>query len=84
MTAFLITEIEHSTTRYSKSGVEEFLADGVFAFYNLKQGSQRINATEIIKLRGIEHKKKIVPFKAISGQGIVVYPTEELFVEEQK
>ena len=78
----MITEIEHSTTKYSKSGVEEFLADGVFVFYNLRQGNQRVNATEILKLRGSEHKKKIVPFKVISGQGVVVYPNEELFLSE--
>jgi KaiC/GvpD/RAD55 family RecA-like ATPase len=81
VTSFLITEIEYSTTKYSRSGVEEFLADAVFAFYNLRQSNQRINALEIIKLRGIEHKKKIVPFKALHGQGIVVYPMEELFIE---
>ena len=83
-TSFLITEIEHSTTKYSKSGVEEFLADGVFVFYNFKQGNSRINATEIVKLRGVDHKKKIVPFKVVAGQGIVLYPMQELFVSEEK
>ncbi|NTV23830.1 MAG: AAA family ATPase [Nanoarchaeota archaeon] len=82
ITSFMITETEHSTTKYSRSGVEEFLADAVFVFYNLKQGSQRINATEIIKIRGSDHKKKIVPFKALPSQGIVVYPTEELFIKD--
>ncbi|MBU0756589.1 MAG: AAA family ATPase, partial [Nanoarchaeota archaeon] len=82
MTSFMITEIEHSTTKYSKSGVEEFLADAVFAFYNMRQGSQRLNATEVIKLRGSEHQKKIVPFKALANQGIVVYPTEEIFMDK--
>jgi KaiC/GvpD/RAD55 family RecA-like ATPase len=80
-TAFLITEIEHSTTKYSQSGIEEFLADGVFVFYNFRQSNERVNATEVIKLRGINHKKKIVPFKALPDKGIVVYPTEELFVK---
>jgi len=79
-TAFLITEIEHSTTKYSKSGVEEFLSDGVFVFYNFKQESERITATEIVKLRGTEHKKKIVPFKVMANKGIVVYPNEKLFM----
>ncbi|MEM3373972.1 MAG: ATPase domain-containing protein [Candidatus Woesearchaeota archaeon] len=81
---FLITEIEHSTTRYSQSGVEEFLADGVIALYNFRQGNQRINAIEIIKLRGVEHKKRIVPFKAIANQGIIVYPLEELFIQDSQ
>ncbi len=83
-TAFLITEVEHSTTKYSNSGVEEFLADGVFVFYNFKQGNERVNATEIIKLRGTQHKKKIVPFKVMPMKGITVYPMEELFLNETK
>ncbi|MBN2368002.1 AAA family ATPase [Candidatus Woesearchaeota archaeon] len=82
-TSFMITEIEYSTTKYSKSGVEEFLADAVFVNYNMIQGSQRINATEIVKLRGSEHKKKIVPLKAIPQKGIVVYPSEEIFTSEK-
>ncbi len=80
-TAFLITEVEHSTTKYSNSGVEEFLADGVFVFYNFRQANERVNATEIIKLRGTQHKKRIVPFKTFTGRGIVVYPMEELFLK---
>jgi len=79
-TAFMITEVEHSTTRYSNSGVEEFLADAVFVFYNFRQGNERVNATEIVKLRGTQHKKRIVPFKVRPNMGIVVYPMEELFV----
>lgn len=82
VTSFLISEIEHNTTKYSQSGVEEFLADAVFALYNFRQGNQRVSAIEIIKIRGTNHKKKIVPFKAINSQGIVVYPNEELFVQE--
>lgn len=78
-TSFLITEIEQDTNKYSKSGVEEFLADAVFVFYNIRQKSVRLNALEILKIRGTPHQKKIVPFRIISNQGIVVYPREEVF-----
>lgn len=78
-TSFLITEIEQDTTRYSKSGIEEFLADAVIVFYNIRSKNIRINALEILKARGTPHQKKIVPFKMISNKGIVVYPTEEVF-----
>ncbi|MBN2422315.1 hypothetical protein JXB41_03745 [Candidatus Woesearchaeota archaeon] len=83
-TSFLISEIEHSTVKYSQSGVEEFLADAVFVFYNLPQGNERIHATEIIKVRGTQHKKRIVPFKIYSNKGINVYPMEELFVDKKE
>ncbi|KYK27356.1 hypothetical protein AYK26_03800 [Euryarchaeota archaeon SM23-78] len=78
-TSFLITEIEQETSRYSRSGIEEFLADAVFVFYNIRKKNVRLNALEILKIRGTLHQKKIVPFKIISNQGIVVYPQEEVF-----
>jgi KaiC/GvpD/RAD55 family RecA-like ATPase len=78
-TSFLISEVGQSLTRYSKSGVEEFLADAVVALYNLRRDNLRVNALEIIKVRGAAHQKKVVPFKIISGTGIEVYPLEEVF-----
>jgi len=78
-TSFMITEIEQDTARYSKSGIEEFLADAVIVFYNIKSKNIRINALEILKVRGTMHHKKIVPFRIISNKGIVVYPNEEAF-----
>ncbi|MBR9677143.1 AAA family ATPase [Candidatus Woesearchaeota archaeon] len=80
-TSFFISEIDEDTTRFSRSGVEEFLADGVFVFYNIRQKSARVNALEIIKLRGSPHQKKIVPFRIQTGSGIIVYPLEEVFTE---
>lgn len=82
-TTFLITEINLDMEQFSRSGVEEFLSDGVIAFYNIRKGNIRVSATEIIKLRGMAHKKKIVPFNMVSGKGIEVYPTEEIFVSRE-
>ncbi len=79
-TSFLITEINSDMSRFSRTGVEEFLSDGVICFYNMRRGNIRVSATEIIKLRGAAHKKKIVPFSIVSGKGIEVYPMEEIFV----
>ncbi len=80
-TSFLISEVEENTSKYTKSGVEEFLADGVFVLYNLRQKNVRIQAIEIIKIRGTDFQKKIVPFKIIAKKGIVVFPKEDPFVE---
>ncbi len=79
-TSFLITETEQIPKIFSTSGVEEFLADGVVVFYNLKHGNVRENAIEILKLRGAAHQKKIVAMQ-ITGEGIVVYPEQEVFSE---
>ena len=79
-TSFLITETEQVPKIFSQSGVEEFLADGVVVFYNIKHGNIRENAIEILKLRGAAHQKKIVAMQITDG-GVVVYPEQEVFSE---
>ena len=78
-TTFLISESTDPAVKLSTSGSEEFLADGVFIFYNIRQGNVRESAFEILKLRGSGFKKKIVPFQIKAGQGMVVYPEQEVF-----
>lgn len=80
-TTFLITETEEAPTRYSKTGVEEFLADGVFVMYNFKTRDTRVRAVEVLKLRGAKHENKIVPF-SITGRGIEVFPSERIYEVE--
>ncbi|MBI5871617.1 hypothetical protein HZB88_00865 [archaeon] len=63
---------------FSTIGVEEFLADGVIVFYNIKRGDIRENAVEVLKMRGEKHQKKIVAMQ-ISNTGITVYPEQEVF-----
>lgn len=60
--SFVITETEQNPTVYSRTGVEEFLAEGVMVLYNLKKGNKRENALEILKLRSSRHKKGLVPY----------------------
>lgn len=79
--AFLISESTDVATKLTASGVEEFLADGVFVFYNIKRGNIRELATEILKIRGAKFQKKIVAIEIKSGEGIIVYPEQEVFGE---
>ena len=60
---FMISETEQNPKIYSKTGVEEFLADGVVVFYNLKVAEFRKNALEILKMRAGRHIKRMVPYK---------------------
>ncbi len=78
-TTFLITETEQIPEIYSKSGVEEFLADGVIVLYNIRKGDVRENAIEVLKMRGAKHIKKIVAMQIVSKTGIEVYPEQEVF-----
>ena len=79
-TSFLITETEQIPTIFSRTGVEEFLADGVIVLYNIRRGNMRENAIEILKMRGAKHQKKIVAMQ-IGDDGITVYPEQEVFGE---
>ncbi|MFH2028355.1 MAG: ATPase domain-containing protein [Nanoarchaeota archaeon] len=76
--AFLITETKQIPEIFSTTGVEEFLADGVIVFYNIKRGDIRENAIEVLKMRGSKHKKRIVAMQ-ITDRGVVVYPEQEVF-----
>lgn len=78
-TVFLITETEQIPTTFSRSGVEEFLADGVIVLYNIRKGDIRENAIEILKMRGARHKKKIVAMQILDNMGIEIYPEQEVF-----
>ena len=78
-TSFLISETPDPTHKLSVSGAEEFLADGVFVFYNLRHGNVRESAFEILKMRGSSFKKKIVALQIKAEQGIVIYPEQEIF-----
>lgn len=60
---FVISETEQNPKIYSRTGVEEFLADGVVVLYNLKVDRRRENALEILKLRSSKHEKKMVPYR---------------------
>lgn len=79
ITTFLISETEQVPSAYSRTGIEEFLADGVVVLYNIKKGDVRTTAIELLKLRGAKIKKKIVPFTIKSGKGIEVFPEATVF-----
>lgn len=81
VTSFLISETEQIPTSYSRTGIEEFLADGVIVMYNIRQKDVRTTALEILKMRGADIKKKLVPFTIEGGKGIEVYPNETVFAE---
>jgi len=74
----VLSETEQSPLKYSRVGIEEFLADGVIVLYNLKIGQHRQQALEILKLRSSAHEKKLVPCKMTSS-GIEIYSGETLF-----
>jgi KaiC/GvpD/RAD55 family RecA-like ATPase len=82
-TSFLVTETEPMPTRFSETGIEEFLADGIIVLYNLQRGDKRENAIEVLKMRYSNHQKKIFAME-ITDNGIVVYPDRQVVLYEYK
>ncbi|MBU1120560.1 hypothetical protein KJ660_01665 [Candidatus Micrarchaeota archaeon] len=68
---FIISETEQDPGIYSRTGIEEFLGDGVIVLYNVKVGMSRKRMLEILKLRCSDHEKSLVPYK-ITPKGIVL------------
>jgi len=82
-TSFLITETEPMPTRFSDTGIEEFLADGILVLYNIQRGDCRENAIEVLKMRYSNHEKKVFAMD-ISNQGIKVYPERRIMLPGYK
>jgi len=76
-TSFLITETDPIPNKFSNSGIEEFLADGIIVLYNVKKENIRQNAIEVLKMRYCKHQKKIVLME-ITEKGVNVNPDKNI------
>lgn len=79
-TSLLITETDPVPTRYSETGIEEFLADGIIVLYNFQNANIRENAIEILKMRYGRHQKKIVLME-ITEKGVKVLPDKNVNIK---
>ena len=75
ITTFMITESSNAPKKFSNTGVEEFLADGIFVFYNFQGIDGRTRGIEIFKLRGASHSQIIAQF-TITNKGIIIDPSK--------
>ncbi|MFH1450619.1 MAG: ATPase domain-containing protein [archaeon] len=82
ITSFLIAEVsEHPGSKLTKTGVEEFLADGIIILYHAMHSQKegiRQNAIEILKMRSEGFEGKMVKMTITDKKGIIVYPDEAL------
>ncbi|MFA6036031.1 MAG: ATPase domain-containing protein [Candidatus Micrarchaeia archaeon] len=83
-TSFLISETDQMPVKYSKTGVEEFLADGVLVLYHIQSGETRTRAIEILKMRGAKYREKLSYMEIVEKKGIRVLPDAELFMGESE
>lgn len=76
-TSFLVTETNEAPKKISKTGVEEFLTDGIIVFYyKSKRRGGRIRGVEIVKMRGAGHSQKAA-FMRITSNGLRIFPEEK-------
>ncbi len=79
-TSLLITETDPLPKRFSESGIEEFLADGIIVLYNAQQPGGRRNAIEVLKMRYAKHVKKIVKME-ITEYGMEIFPDSPVIID---
>ena len=77
-TSLLLTEMPEGQAGISRYGIEEFVAQGVIALYNIRKGSERARGLEILKMRGTKHSQKICMME-LASDGFQVYPNENLY-----
>ena len=82
-TSLLISETDLIPTKYSETGIEEFLADGIIVLYNIQKMDVRENAIEVVKMRYGKHQKKMV-LMTITDNGITVHPDKCLVIDSLK
>lgn len=81
LTAVMTSEVPEQkfgsgTMRYSKYGVEEYVADGVIMLHYLGVGGESNRSLFIKKMRGTSHTEDVIPME-ITDDGVVVKPPEK-------
>lgn len=77
-TSMLVLEASSDRRDMMRYDVEHYVMDGIVNLYNLDRGDKRIRALEIMKMRGTDHSRELVPFK-VTPSGIRVYVGEKVF-----
>lgn len=70
---FGVTSLALAEKGLESFSVEEFLAAGIIRLYNERLGAKRQRGIEIVKMRGINHKRGIFPL-SITDSGVVISP----------
>ncbi|MEM4389419.1 MAG: ATPase domain-containing protein [Candidatus Micrarchaeia archaeon] len=77
-TVVLTAELSNASRERMRFGLEQFVADGVIIMYNLERGEKRLRALEVLKMRGTDHVRDLVPMK-FTPNGIEVYVGEKVY-----
>jgi len=83
-TTVLLNEISQNLPMHPSAAIAEFLADGVInLIHSRSEDGIQVRGIEIWKLSGVSHTEIARPF-AFTNKGIVIYPSERLFISSPK
>lgn len=74
VTSVMTSERTSEYTEMSRYGVEEFIADNVIIVRSVLEMERRRRTLEILKMRGVPHRRGEFPFVVVNGRGIEVVP----------
>ncbi len=74
VTVIITGERSREEGRITKLGIGEYAAHNVIVLSNLREGRHRRRTIEIVKFRGVDHKRGETPYTIQPGMGIVILP----------
>ncbi|MBN2127558.1 MAG: AAA family ATPase [Candidatus Diapherotrites archaeon] len=78
VTSILTSEIVEGENKFSKYGVEEYVADGVIVMHYMGVGTQSNRTIHIRKMRATKHSEELHPLK-ITDKGIKIEKIEDAY-----
>jgi len=76
-TTILTSEIQpvrHGEIKYSKYGIEEFIADGIIFLSDVERKGDLIRTMQLVKMRGTNHSRSKVAMNISTDRGIEITP----------
>ena len=73
-TTLLTSEVPPNTFQYSKYGIEEFIADGIFVLSDVERKGDLIRTFQLIKMRGVAHSRTKSVMNITSEHGVELAP----------
>ncbi len=80
VTSMMTSEIEESSTKFGKYGVEEYVVDGVIVLHYMGIGTTANRTLHIRKMRATAHSEDLHPLK-ITNDGVSVHTIDEEYAE---
>ncbi len=73
VTLYLTSEVLPDSIRYSSTGIEDALADGVILLSNIESRGDLLRSLQVIKMRGTEHSRSRYVMD-LTEYGIIIVP----------